>query len=115
MLHVKGVREGPDTFGDGWSTVTMAGSDAHFLWVTVKLSNTTVEKRRWTWSECDLDGPSGIILPTAVAYMSTVIGSEAFIEPNATITRDLVFGYPDGRRPSRLRCGDLELALDLEP
>jgi len=114
VIHVKGVRDDPDIFGDGMGAIVMAGSDAHFLWVTLTLSNTTAEKRRWTWSKCDLDGPRGTIVPTAVAYRSTMLGREALIEPGAIITRDLVFGYPDGLRPSRLQCGDMSLALNLE-
>ncbi len=43
-----------------------------------------------------------------------MLGREALIEPGAIITRDLVFGYPDGLRPSRLQCGDMSLALNLE-
>jgi len=107
------LRRGPDSYKTS-SGYIEPESGAWFLWLDVRLKNETASTRRFNYESCDLDAGEHRVLPSIVHVDPD---SEApdweKLEPSEEITRTLIFSYPDGRMPTRLKCGALSIPLKL--
>lgn len=85
-----------------------------FLWAGVDLTNTSPQKRRFNWDRCDLDDGADAHLPALVVHENGVPGGGVdIVEPGQKLQRSLVFSFPEGKWPTRLKCGDAVMPLEI--
>jgi hypothetical protein len=107
------VWDGPNEYGTA-SRRYQPEEGTRFLWVVVELTNTTAQKRRFNWDRCDLDHREDGYLPALVIDGAHVTDRVEVVDPSERLERYLVFSYPENTWPTRMRCGDVVLALDLK-
>lgn len=87
------------------------GAGQRFLWVEVKLTNISPQKRRFNWDRCDLDDGSDAYLPGVVVERSGIgsapVAGVEILAPGDKLDRWLIFSYPEKKYPTRLKCGDV--------
>ncbi|HEY5961404.1 MAG TPA: hypothetical protein VIV60_32825 [Polyangiaceae bacterium] len=92
-------------------------SGERFLHVWVTLRNDASQKRKWNWPRCGLDHGDKEYIPTLVLFdlmVNAPAEQEQELDPSETIERRVIFTYPDaGPLPTRLRCGELDVPLQL--
>jgi hypothetical protein len=114
-LVVDEVRDGPDAYGQGNGHIEPE-SGARFLWFDIRLRNEAKTTRSFNYDRCDLDAGDQLLLPSIVD-LDIAINAEASeveeVEPDKEISRILIFTYPEGVLPTRLKCGELTIPLAL--
>ena len=107
-ISVLEVTDGPNWYSRG-SITYRPGSGERFLWVTATFRNEAPLARNFSYDACDLDGGELAYVPVIVDRALFATAPADGVEPYRTgeeRKRRLAFSYPDGRWPSRLRCGN---------
>jgi len=85
-----------------------------FIWAHVTLRNDRMVPRRFNFDRCDLDDGRDVVVPVLVdadSFMSAAASRDPVLGPGETITRKLVFAYPETRSPTRLQCAPMVIPL----
>ena len=111
-IEVSEFRDGPNEYST-MSRRYLPDEGTRFLWAVVSLSNTTAQKRRFNWDRCDLDDSGDAYLPGLVLDGMRPGALVDIVEPRQQLERVLIFSFPEEKWPTRLKCGDVLLPLEL--
>jgi hypothetical protein len=114
-MEVAKLKDGPDSYNYQMVNYVPARG-TRFLWVVLRLSNTTEQDRRFNWASCDLDAQGALILPSLIAVDTAVNilkPEEEVIRAGDTVGRRVAFSFPKGELPTRLHCKTFDIPLDL--
>jgi len=77
------------------------------LHLVLKVRNDAPLDRGFPYEICDLDGGPGVFVPTLVlmSVWNDLRGTVETYRPGEELRRELIYEYPDGVFPTRLRCG----------
>jgi hypothetical protein len=114
-LVVRKVTDGPNGFDKG-DVIIKPGPDERFIWVTLTLRNDQQQARTFDFKHCDLDWGDKPLVPDLVSHdMVMGYAVELPLRPQLaageSIDRRLVFLFPEGRSPTRLRCESMVVPL----
>lgn len=107
-------RDGPNGFAQADGTRLVSSDGQRFLWAYVTVRNDAATPRKFTYNRCDLDLGGDAILPSFVAWdfvLNQLADETEDYNAGGYRTRKLVYTYPEGRAPTRLRCADVEFPL----
>jgi hypothetical protein len=116
QIVVSKVVDGPDSVS--YHNINHEAVDGErFLHVHLVLKNMGNQTRKWNWPRCDLDHGGDAYLPSIYMY-DMIINAPANeveeVDPGEELARRIIFTYPEGGAlPTRLRCGDVVVALQL--
>lgn len=107
-LVVRKVTDGPNSINQGNVTLKPAKGD-RFIWVSLTLQNDQRQARSFNFDRCDLDMGADVVVPGVVTHDMVVgypsdMNHAPQLDPGESVERRLIFTYPDGRSPTRLRC-----------
>jgi hypothetical protein len=115
-LVVTDVTDGPNSYERGLERIK-PGSGLRFLWFKVRLRNELPTEQVFNYDRCDIDFGAKNILPNLVdmdKLVNLLVESkEDKLSGGEEISRKIIFTFPEGKFPTRLKCGDLTLALPL--
>ena len=110
VFSLERLRDGPNSFQVTGNTIYKAESGQHLIWAYFKIQNATNQTRVLGYDACDLDLGQQRVLPAIVTRYNGVASE---LEKNESYTpsdvsyRILIYSYPDGRLPGRLKCADM--------
>jgi hypothetical protein len=108
------LRDGPNQIRPMGYTVYEPPSGARFLHAYLKVRNDSAQTRVFGYDSCDLDlGDQSVVAGLITRYngvMSEMDKSETY-PPGDVNYRSLTFTYPEGRLPTRLKCGNVTFAV----
>jgi hypothetical protein len=113
-ITVTQMKDGPNSFpmGNGVNFVPADGD--HLMYLTATIRNEANTAREFSYDACDLDAGSHVVLPGLVdrdmAIHALTDKVESF-NPGQKRGRRLIFSYPAGTAPTRLKCGDATFPL----
>jgi len=113
-MVVRKITDGPDSIHQSGGVLKPKKGD-RLIWVHVTLRNDQ-GPRRFSWNRCDLDLGPDVILPSVVsedvgiAYASD-LPRDPQMDVGQSVDRRLIYAYPKGRSPTRLRCEPIVFAL----
>jgi hypothetical protein len=108
------LKDGPNSFpmGNGVNFVPADGD--HLMYVTMTIRNDARSAREFSYDACDLDAGSQVVLPGLVdrdmAIHALTDKVESF-DPGQQRGRRLIFSYPAGSAPTRVKCGNATFPL----
>ena len=114
-LVVRKVTDGPNGVDQG--NVNIKPEKGHrFIWVALTLSNDQRQARKFSFDRCDLDMGSNFVVPGIVTHDMAIgypsdFPREPQVDPGESIDRRLIFPYPIGQSPTRLRCEPMVFPL----
>ena len=114
-VTVRKVTDGPNGVDQGDVLFKPKKGD-RFIWVALTLRNDQGKARKFSFDRCDLDMGSDVIVPgivthdMAIGYLSN-FPREPQLAAGESIDRRLIYPYPKGRSPTRLRCAPMAFAL----
>ena len=119
--------------GDGWTVVLRKVTDGpngvdqgnvlikpkkgdRFIWVALTLRNDQRQARKFSFDRCDLDKASDVIVPGIVTHDMAMgypsdMPRQPQLDPGESIDRRLIYAYPKGQSPTRLRCEPMVFPL----
>jgi hypothetical protein len=107
-ITVRRLKDGPNSFPMG-AGVDFVPPDGHrLMYLTVTIRNDAPTKRDFSYEACDLDAGSEGVLPglidrdAAIHMLADKVESYA---PGEERGRRLIYAYPMGVFPSRVKCG----------
>jgi hypothetical protein len=104
------LRDGPNSFAVTGNTIYKAESGQRLIWAYFKIQNSTNQTRVLGYDACDLDLGDGRVLPAIVTRYNGVASelekNESY-PPGDVSYRLLIYSYPEGRLPARLKCADM--------
>jgi hypothetical protein len=101
----------------GWSSGDVHHTPARgerFIWAHLTLRNERPVPRRFNFDRCDLDDGREVLVPVLVdadSFLSAAASRDPVLAPFETITRKLIFAYPETRSPTRLSCAPMVIPL----
>jgi hypothetical protein len=107
-LKLERFSDGPNEIRPMGYTVYEPHKGARFLHAWLRFRNDSGQTRLYGYDGCDLDLDGGQVLPGMVTrYMGvmSIIEKNESYPPGDENARRLTFSYPEGRRPTRLKCG----------
>lgn len=108
------LKDGPNSFpmGNGVNFVPADGD--HLMYVTVSVRNDAKAAREFSYDACDLDAGTQVVLPGLIdrdmAIHALADKVESF-DAGQERGRRLIFSYPAGAAPTRLKCGNSTFSL----
>jgi hypothetical protein len=107
-ITVRRLKDGPNSFpmGDGGGFVPAHGQ--RLLYLTVRIRNDARVKRDFSYDACDLDAGPDAMLPSLIdrdAVVHALTDKVESYDPGEERGRLLVYGYPKGVFPTRVKCG----------
>jgi hypothetical protein len=114
-VRARKVTDGPNQYKANPNAIMVPGADRRFIWAHITLHNTQPVARKFNFDRCDLDDGQKAIVPAAIDIDSALItggvNREPELAPDETITRRLIFPYPENRSPTRLACAPMVIPL----
>ena len=114
-LTLRKLTDGPNQFNENPNSMIVPGRNHRFIWAHITLHNTQRVARKFNFDRCDLDDGQKLIVPAAIdidsAFITGAVNREPELAPDETITRRLIFPYPEDRSPTRLTCLPMVFAL----
>jgi hypothetical protein len=120
VIVLERLRDGPNSFQPVGHTIYHPQSGERLIWSYIKVQNNTGQTRVFGYDACDLDLGADRILPAFVTRYNGVASeldrNESY-PPGDVNTRLLIYSYPEGRLPTRLKCADMtfEVPANLAP
>lgn len=114
-LVVRKVTDGPNGIDQGNVILSPKKGD-RFIWVSITLRNDQGQARKFNFDRCDLDLGENVVLPgvvthdMAIGYLSDMNRAPE-LAPSESIDRRVIFAYPTGQAPTRLRCEPMMFPL----
>jgi len=114
-VTLRKVTDGPNGVDQGNVVIKPKKGD-RFIWVHLTLRNEQQQVRKFNFDRCDLDAGQNALLPGIVTHdMSLGYPSdfprEPQMDPGEAINRRLIYPYPVGQSPTRLRCAPMDFPL----
>jgi hypothetical protein len=115
-LAVTEVTDGPNSYERGLER-EKPDDGLRFLWFKIRLRNELPTEQTFNYDRCDIDLGGRAMLPNLID-MDKVINvlvesKQDKLAPGEEVSRRLIFAFPEGNFPTRLKCGDLVLPLPL--
>ena len=114
-VTLRKLTDGPNQWSANPHNVLVPGRERRFIWAHITLHNTQPVARKFNFDRCELDDGQQRIVPAAVDIDAAIASGQANREPelapNETITRTLIFSYPENRSPTRLTCLPMVIPL----
>jgi hypothetical protein len=112
-LTLRLLTDGPARWSSGDVRHTPARGE-RFIWAHLTLRNDRMVPRRFNFDRCDLDDGRELFVPVLVdadSFLSAAASRDPVLGPGETITRKLIFAYPEARSPTRLSCAPMVIPL----
>lgn len=113
-LVVRKLTDGPNGIDQGNVIIKPKKGD-RFIWVSITLSNDQGQARKFNFDRCDLDLGANVVLPGVVTHdmfgYPSDMNRDPELDPKESIERRLIFPYPTGQSPTRLRCEPMVFPL----
>ena len=114
-LEIRKVTDGPNSIDEG-DIILEAKDGERLIWVALTLRNDEPQPRTFNFDRCDLDMGTQAVVPSTVTHdmlmgYASEMNRAPELEPEESIDRRLVFVYPQGQSPTRLRCEPMEFPL----
>ncbi len=106
-ITLEALKDGPNslqTGGDGTYAVPPKG--LRFLWAWVKIRNDLNATRVFGYDSCDMDLDDDAVLPSIVGWLFGTIDERRRAMRPARRATAASSSYPNGRLPTRIRCGN---------
>jgi hypothetical protein len=117
-MTLQRLRDGPNQFTPSGNTTYHPDSGNRFIFAYVKFRNDAPVARVFSYQACDLDAGNDVIIPSMISRyngIATVLDDKESYDPGEVSNRILVFTYPEGRMPTRLRCAYVTFAIPPAP
>jgi len=104
------LRDGPNQVRPMGYTVYEAPSGERLIHAYLKVRNDSRQSRVFGYDSCDLDLGQDRVLPGLITRYNGVMSkldSTEMYPPGDVNYRNLSFTYPEGRLPTRLKCGNM--------
>ena len=104
------LRDGPNSFAVTGNTILEARSGQRLVWAYFKIRNDAESERVLGYDACDLNLGADRILPAVVTRyngVASVLEKNEAYPPHDVNYRILIFSYPEGPLPSRLKCAQM--------
>ncbi len=115
-MAVTDVTDGPNSYERGLERIKPGGG-LRFLWFKVRLRNETSAEQTFNYDRCDIDQGGQAVLPNLIdmdKVVNLLVESrQDKLAAGEEISRKLIFAYPDGGLPTRLKCGEMVLQLPI--
>ncbi|WP_437840304.1 hypothetical protein [Sorangium sp. So ce1153] len=108
------LTDGPNDYGWGGMMRYVPADDERFLWARIELRNDSSAPQKFNYDRCDLDLGDSRVLPGVIDHDYFIHGPAPDVEefkPGETVTRMLIFSYPEDQFPTRFSCGDVTMPL----
>lgn len=114
------LRDGPNSVAVTGNTIYKPESGQRLIWAYFKIQNSGDRPRVMGYDACDLDMADGHALPALVTPYNGIsyeMEKNETYPPGSSNYRVLIFSYPEGRMPTRLKCADMifEIPKNLAP
>jgi hypothetical protein len=110
------LTDGPNTYERGLERIEPDGG-LRFLWFHIRLHNELGTEQVFNYDRCDIDQGGKAVLPNLVdmdKIVNLLVESkQEKLSPGEEVSRKMIFAYPQGVLPTRLKCGDIVLALPI--
>jgi hypothetical protein len=118
-LRLESMAEGYDSppIGAGpltGGTIYTPQDGQRFLHVLLKIRNESSSPRPFLYDACDVDMEGGFVRPGVVTSYNGVVravGPTESYGAGEENSRRLIFSYPNGKYPTRLRCDGVTIAF----
>jgi hypothetical protein len=113
-LTMRKLVSGPNQCSPTPRSTAVPGADRRFIFVHITLHNTQRVARKFNFDRCDLDDGQQRVVPSYVdidAFITGATNREPELAADETITRQLIFSYPEKRSPTRLNCVPMVIPL----
>jgi len=114
-LILRKVTDGPNQYNPNPNSIVSPGPERRFIWAHITLHNTQRVARKFNFDRCELDDGEQAILPALIdidaALITGAVNREPELAADETITRRLIFPYPESRSPTRLTCAPMVIPL----
>jgi hypothetical protein len=111
-IVLEALKDGPNSVQTAGDTYTLARRGSRFLWAWVRIRNDLGSQRVFGYDTCDMDLGDTAVLPALVyAFLFDSEKRSEEYGPGETISRALIFSYPVGLLPTRIRCGNMIFAV----
>ncbi|MEA2698422.1 MAG: hypothetical protein QOI66_2693 [Myxococcales bacterium] len=100
------IQKGPDAYHEGNTNYHPVRGE-HFYHVVLTLQNRAAVERKFNFDRCDLDLKDEVVVPSlidAATFINWTVNREPKLSPGETISRRLIYSYPDRYSPTRLAC-----------
>jgi hypothetical protein len=115
-LAVVEVTDGPDTYEQGLQR-RVPDDGVRFLWFKIRVRNDRTTAQVFNYQRCDIDFGEHAVMPNFVdmdKIVNILVESgEEKLSPSEEVSRNLIFAFPEGKYPTRLKCGELSVRLPI--
>jgi hypothetical protein len=104
------LRDGPNSFAVTGNTIYEAESGQRLVWAYFKIRNDADATRVLGYDACDLNLGADKVLPAVVTRyngVASVLEKNETYPPHDVNYRILIYSYPEGPLPSRIKCADM--------
>jgi hypothetical protein len=113
-ITVRRLKDGPNSFPMG-AGVNFVPPDGHrLMYLTVTIRNDSAAKRDFSYDACDLDAGSEAVSPGLIdrdAAVNMLADKVESYDPGEERGRRLIYAYPGGGFPTRVKCGSSTFEL----
>jgi hypothetical protein len=112
-LILRKLTDGPNQYGTAGRTY-YPGEGSRFIWAHITLHNNQPVARKFNFDRCGLDDGDSQVVPAKIdidAIITGEVNREPELSPDETITRKLIFVYPENRSPTQLTCLPMVIPL----
>ena len=114
-IVVRKLTDGPNGIDQGNVIIKPKKGD-RFIWVSITLSNDQGQARKFNFDRCDLDLGDNVVLPGVVTHDMAMgypsdMNRAPELDAKESIERRMIFPYPIGQSPTRLRCEPMVFPL----
>jgi hypothetical protein len=107
-ITLEALKDGPNGVQTAGNTVAVPDDGLRFLWAWVKIRNDLNVPRAFGYDTCDVDLVGRAMVPTIIGKLFfTVEARSETYGPGETLDRRLIFAYPVGLLPTRIRCANM--------
>jgi hypothetical protein len=107
-IKLEALKDGPDSVQIAGDTHAVPGQGLRFLWAWVTIRNDVNAPRLLGYDSCSMDLDGQDVLPSIVGkWWGHVEERAETYAPGESIDRRLIFAYPKGRLPTRIKCGNM--------
>lgn len=112
-ITVQRLQDGPSSWiepvvpGPTHGPLGVRGTRSRLLHLWLSVRNDAPVERWFPYDACDLDGGPKLFVPGLVimSVWNDVRGLGESYRPGEELRRELIYWYPDGPVPTRIRCG----------
>ena len=113
-LVVRKLTDGPNGIDQG-NVIVKPTKGNRFIWVSITLRNEQGQARKFNFDRCDLDAGATGVVPGVVTHdmfgYPSDMNREPQLDAGESIDRRVIFTYPKGQSPTRLRCEPMVFPL----